>query len=203
MFWNRVAGIYDISMKLLNRKANSGASAYVASVLSPSDEVLECACGTGIFTVKMAPCCKSVLAMDFAPNMLKKARKKCGKFRNVRFEHGDILNLLYPDSSFDVVVAANVIHLLDEPKKAFLEMLRVVRREGKIIIPTYINRPGSSSRKLSGLFNKMGANFRQEFDLISYKLFIRDMAIQSGKDLHVSYFVAEGRMPCCVAILEV
>ena len=36
-----------------------------------------------------------------------------------------ILQIEYPNENFDVVVAANVIHLLDEPYKALAEMDRV------------------------------------------------------------------------------
>ena len=52
----------------------------------------------------------------------------------------DILHLDYPDESFDKVIAANVIHLLDEPLKALSELDRVCRKGGSIIIPTYMNR---------------------------------------------------------------
>lgn len=38
------------------------------------------------------------------------------------------------------MVAANVIHLLDEPYKALAELDRVCRIGGKIIIPTYMNK---------------------------------------------------------------
>ncbi len=54
--------------------------------------------------------------------MLKRARKNCDGFGNVSFKHANIMSLEYPDASFDKVVAANVIHLLDEPIKAMKEL---------------------------------------------------------------------------------
>ena len=44
------------------------------------------------------------------------------------------------DGLFDKVIAANVIHLLDEPLKALAALDRVCKPGGQIIIPTYINR---------------------------------------------------------------
>ncbi|UKI35090.1 MAG: class I SAM-dependent methyltransferase [Clostridiales bacterium] len=38
------------------------------------------------------------------------------------FEKADIMHLDYPDHRFDAVVAANVIHLLDEPYEALHEL---------------------------------------------------------------------------------
>ena len=37
------------------------------------------------------------------------------------------MNLEYDDESFEKVVAGNVIHLLDEPRKAFEELFRVCK----------------------------------------------------------------------------
>lgn len=71
--------------------------------------------------------------------MLEKAEKKCGKFGNVTFKRENILQIGEPDGRFDAVVAANVIHLLDEPLRALAELDRVCRGGGKIIIPTYMN----------------------------------------------------------------
>ena len=56
------------------------------------------------------------------------------------------------DDTFDKVVASNVRHLLDEPYKAVDELIRVCKKGGKVIIPTYINTEINSSKSfvLSG-----------------------------------------------------
>ena len=86
MFWDNVAWVYDIFANIINRKANRALCAAVEGLIAPSDDVLECACGTGLLTGVIAPRCKSLLATDFSAKMLKRAEKKYGKYDNVRFE---------------------------------------------------------------------------------------------------------------------
>lgn len=74
--------------------------------ISPADEVLECACGTGLLTEGIAAKCKRLVATDFSEKMLEKAEKKCGKFGNVTFKRENILQIGEPDGRFDTVVAA-------------------------------------------------------------------------------------------------
>ena len=157
MFWDNVARVYDVFANGINRKANRALCAAVAKEISPSDEVLECACGTGLLTEVIAPRCRRLAATDFSAHMLRRAEKKCGRYGNTRFEQADITSLRFPDGSFDVVVAANVIHLLDEPYRALRELDRVCRPGGRIIIPTYMNGtdkalptacPGPSERRV-------------------------------------------------------
>ena len=106
MFWDNVAWAYDIFANGINKKADRALCAAVAGQIAPPDEVLECACGTGLLTGVIAPRCKSLVATDFSVNMLRHAEKKCGGYGNVRFERADILHLHYPDARFDAVVAA-------------------------------------------------------------------------------------------------
>jgi len=194
MFWSRIAGIYDLIENVYNGKANRQTTDYVASLMSKDDSVLECACGTGMFSVKIAPRAKELTATDFSDGMLKRTSKKCRKFKNINIENGDITNLRFEDNAFDKAVAANVIHLLDDPKKAIDELKRVVKPGGQIIIPTYIH---FNESKAANLFNRLGADFKRHFDENTYKEFFKEMGIEN-----VSYHVCKGRMNCDVAVFE-
>ena len=132
MFWDRVSGIYDLFGKIYNGKVNREMCTAVAEEIRTDDRVLECACGTGLITAAVAGKCRELVATDYSEGMLKQTRKKCGSFSNVEIRSADILNLPFPDESFDVVIAANVIHLLDDPYKALSELDRVCRPGGKL-----------------------------------------------------------------------
>ena len=130
MFWDNVAGVYDLFADIFNKETHKALIAAVSSRITPDDAVLECACGTGLLTGAIAERCRTLLATDFSANMLKRAKKKYGALPNVTFRQADILHLDEPDGQFDVVIAANVIHLLDEPYKALAELDRVCRSGG-------------------------------------------------------------------------
>ena len=102
------------------------------------------------------------------------------------------------DERFDKVVAGNVIHLLDEPQKAVSEMLRVCKKGGKVIIPTYINKSEKTNKLLVKLCKMAGVRFKREFTLDSYMDFFRDMGLND-----VEFFVIDGHMPCAVAVVSV
>ena len=122
MFWDRVSGVYDLFGKMYNGKVNREMCRVVAKEVGTDDDVLECACGTGLITAAVAGKCSKLVATDYSDGMLKQTRKKCGSYSNVEIRTADILNLPFPDESFDAVIAANVIHLLDDPYKALSEL---------------------------------------------------------------------------------
>jgi SAM-dependent methyltransferase len=68
--------------------------------------VLDVACGPGIVTVELARTARDVVALDLTPEMLNKARERCGKAAraNVCFEEGTASALPFDDASFDAVV---------------------------------------------------------------------------------------------------
>ena len=196
MFWDKISPLYDLFENVYNGKVYKGTGKKVAEYIDTTDCVLECACGTGAITVSIAPNCKSLIATDFAEGMLKRAKKKCRRYGNVSFQFADITDLAFDNASFDKVVAGNVIHLLPEPAKAMKELERVVKPGGKIIIPTYINMSKSSSGFAVKFIEKLGAEFKRQFDIDSYRRFFEDMGYND-----VEYFVVEGRMPCAVAVM--
>ena len=77
------------------------------------------------------------------------------------------------------------------------ELKRVVKPSGQIILPTYVAKASKKSDFLIKVFNAMGANFKEEFDEESYKMFLSDMGISA------TYHTAKGTVSCCVAVIDV
>ena len=198
MFWDNVAGVYDIFVNIINRKTHRRLKEIVSDLVEPDDTVLECACGTGLLSAVIAEKCRQLTATDFSEKMLKKAEKNCRAFRNITYAPADITALPFADGSFDKVVAGNVIHLLDNPMKALGELNRVCKDGGMLIIPTYMNKDSKGKTNgFSDAVGKAGADFKREFTAESYRQFF----LETGyPDVKVS--LANGRIPCAVAVMR-
>ena len=198
MFWDNVAGVYDVFVNVINRKTHQKLKRIVSDLIEPDDTILECACGTGLLSAVIAEKCRHLTATDFSEKMLKKAEKNCRAFRNITYDQADITALPCPDSSFDKVVAANVIHLLDNPLAAISELNRVCKDGGMLIIPTYMNKDDKAKTNgFAGAVGKAGADFKRQFTVESYRQFFLDAGYS---DVKVS--LADGRIPCAVAVMR-
>lgn len=181
---------------LYNSRVYCNTGKAVAAYIAASDAVLECACGTGAISRYIAPKCRLLIATDLSTGMLRQAVQKCYQFPNAKFRYADLMHLKCRDERFDKVVAGNVIHLLDDPESAVKELLRVCKLGGKLIIPTYINDEGTQQRKAVLLLEKLGVQFKREFDFRSYRQFFRNIGIPDAE-----FQVVEGRMPCAIAVI--
>ena len=198
MFWDNVAGVYDVFVNVINRKTHQKLRRIVSSLIEPDDTVLECACGTGLLSAVIAPKCRQLTATDFSEKMLKKAEKNCRSFRNITYAQADITALFFADGSFDKVVAGNVIHLLDDPVTALRELNRVCKDGGMLIIPTYMNKDDKGKTSgFAGAVGKAGADFKRQFTVESYRQFFLDAGYP---DVKVS--LADGRIPCAAAVMR-
>ena len=197
MFWDKISPLYDLFENVYNHKVYAGTGKKVAEFIDHADEVLECACGTGAITVCIAEKCRRLIATDYASGMLKQAKRKCRKFRNVSFKRVDITSIKCRNDRFDKVVAGNVIHLLPEPGKALAELERVVKPGGRIIIPTYINMSKRSAGLAVKFIEFLGADFKKQFDMDSYREFFNEIGYRD-----VEYYVVDGRMPCVIAVIN-
>ena len=197
MFWDYIANFYDFFENLYNSKVNHELCKKVAERMSSNDNVLECACGTGMISVYIATKCRSLIATDFSQGMLAKSRKRCKNIKNIRVEKANILQLEYPNESFDKVVAANVIHLLDQPDIAISELIRVCKKGGQIIIPIYIiTKERAISTIFIRLINHFTKTFLYQFNEQSYKNFFKKLGYSQ-----IDFEVINGRTACCIAVI--
>lgn len=194
MIWDRVAGIYDLTSGRRNREVNDKMVHFIASKVQAEDVVLECACGTGLITQVIQPLCRQLIATDLSVNMLAQTRKKCGKASNLTVELADITHLQYPSNSFDLVIAGNIIHLLNNPKKALDELSRVCRDSGRIIVPTYVQKDGEKPSLWIKLLRFFGIPIKNSFSFKEYQQLFKDAGYSD-----VTYTFVEGKLSCAIA----
>ncbi|MDT3397909.1 methyltransferase domain-containing protein [Streptomyces sp. B1866] len=114
--------------------ANS--AGYLIGHLRPHMDVLDVGCGPGTITADLAELVPDgrVTAVDSAPEILDRARAvAAGRgLANVRFAVADVHELDYPDDSFCVVHAHQVLQHVGDPVRALREMRRVCRPGGLV-----------------------------------------------------------------------
>ncbi len=71
------------------------------------------------------------VGIDYSPEMLTKAKEK---YSSVELKQMDAQRLLFPNQSFDVVIASLILSVVPHPHQAIAEMVRVTKSGGRIII---------------------------------------------------------------------
>ena len=104
----------------------------------PDMDVLEIGCGTGSTAIAHAPYVKHILASDFSARMIEIARDKAqaAGIDNVTFEALPADGLDMPDASIDVVMAHNLLHLLDDRQRTVADVHRMLKPDGVFITST-------------------------------------------------------------------
>jgi SAM-dependent methyltransferase len=109
---------------------------YLLPRLEPGMSVLDVGCGPGTITVGLADRVPGghVTGVDSEPGVLKLAREHAAGREDVDFVVGDVYALDYPDCTFSVVYAHQVLQHLGDPVAAVREMARVCRPGGLVAL---------------------------------------------------------------------
>lgn len=197
-FWDRVSGLYDFA-ELLNRRANLSMERETALWVPPGSRVLDCAAGTGSLALAAAKRAGYVLCTDLSPDMLARAKGKAERagLVNMEFARRDIF-APPPEEPFDVVIAGNVLHLLDEPKMAIDCLLACVSPGGRVILPTYLQgEAGPGFRAAIGAYRALGFRFREQYTLEGYRALIESCGAEV-----LCLKRLEGRLPVGFGVLK-
>ena len=198
-FWDRWARFYDLA-EWSNRKAYAGAAARAAELVPAGAKVLDCAAGTGAFSLAAAKRAGAVLCTDQSEAMLDRARKKAAKqgLVNISFAQRDITALSDPDGTFDAVIAANVLHLLPQPETAVQELWRVVAPGGRLILPTFLQgKVGAAYGAMIKIYQGVGFHYEHAFTPETYRAFLEGLGLGP-----VTVEVINGKVPEGIGILE-
>jgi len=130
------AGEWDALRSLYVPEAQVEAA--MAALLGPGDlgELLDIGTGTGRIATLFAPQAASVVAIDRSAEMLRLARGKLphGIVDKVRFFAGDFNALPLSADVADTAVLHQVLHYAQAPERVIVEIARVLRDGGRVLI---------------------------------------------------------------------
>ena len=164
--YNRYSSVYDI---IFGKVFNSGRERAPQLLdLSPGTRLLEVGVGTGL-AIPLLPRNINITGIDLSQKMLNQARKRMDdlEVQNVQLLKMDATKLMFPDNSFDRVLAAYFISTVPDPVRVIFEMKRVCAPGGYLVFLNHFryNVPviGALGKHLSPLFYRIG--FRTDLDV--------------------------------------
>jgi ubiquinone/menaquinone biosynthesis C-methylase UbiE len=129
-------GHHDSVLRSHRWRTAVNSAAYLLPALTGSEQILDVGCGPGTITADRAALVPrgQVTGVDAEPGVLAAARQEAAQrgLANVSFAVGDVTRLGFPDGTFDVVHAHQVLQHLADPVTALAEMRRVCRPGGLV-----------------------------------------------------------------------
>jgi len=102
--------------------------------LTPGLDVLDAGCGVGSIALDLAPTIAPgrIVGIDVDPEQIELARTTAAQrgIENAEFTTASVYELPFDEASFDVVYANAVLFYLREPRRALIELRRVLRPGG-------------------------------------------------------------------------
>lgn len=135
-FWDRIASKFDrieqndIAYKIFIEKARE--------YLKSDNTILDFGCGTGLICNEIAENVGFIHAIDISAKMIEICKFKASerKIRNIDFARTTIFDEKLKKGSYDVIIAFNIFHLLEETQKYFQRISHLLKPGGLLLSAT-------------------------------------------------------------------
>jgi ubiquinone/menaquinone biosynthesis C-methylase UbiE len=135
-YWDDVAPRYDRAMRFLERFQFRGGREWVCA--RARGDVLEVAVGTGL-NLGLYPPGTRLTGVDLSPEMLARARSRSAAINApIELKEADVEALPFGDGTFDTVVSTLAMCAVPDERAAVLEMCRVLRPGGRLLLLDHI-----------------------------------------------------------------
>lgn len=98
--------------------------------------LLDAGCGIGYFTIPAAKLLISnkVIGIDIMPEIIEIAKEKAEGIKNIEFKTSEEYSFPVDKESIKYILLSNVIHEIEDRKRYFAEINRVLKEEGYLLI---------------------------------------------------------------------
>lgn len=136
-FWDKMANKYSKS-KIKDEEGYEKTLDDTKKFLKRESAVLEIGCGTGTTAFKLAECVDEMTATDISSNMISIAKERAEeqKVQNINFAQTTLFDEKLKKESFDVILAFNLIHLLEDTQAVMKRINELLRPGGFFISKT-------------------------------------------------------------------
>ncbi len=136
---------YDLTLSLLQKYQERYAS------------VLDIGCAQGQLTKELLPFADRITAIDISENAIKKVRRDFAQVPNATFEVGCLPELSYPDQTFDMAMAFEILYYIkrEELPPSIGEVKRTLKDKGLFFVSVIIDdEPYFKREEIRGLVGK-------------------------------------------------
>lgn len=153
--WNKI--IYKIGSSFYDKFFNTGIflkarkKVFQEIPFKNEQKILYVGIGTGADLELIDFADYDITAIDFSPDMLAIAKSKF-KHSAINFLEMDAQKLIFEDDTFDYIVASLILSVVPDENKCFQEMIRVLKKDGKILIFDKFALKNQKSTLLKKLF---------------------------------------------------
>jgi len=136
-WWDRIYRQDSLEARILRRRQQVALTWVEQLSLPKGSRVLEIGCGAGGTTVQLAKRGHLVYALDRSQAMLRLTQEHAltsGVREVIAPILGDTHRLMFPNGAFDLVIALGVLSWLQDPDTAIVEMARVTRPGGHVLV---------------------------------------------------------------------
>ena len=111
-------GFHQAVVQAHSQRTAEDCAAFLIPSLSSESHLLDVGCGPGTITAGLGAYCQQVTGVDAEPSIVEHAANHARneEIQNVSFELGSAYDLQWPDHTFDVVYAHQVLQHLGGPR---------------------------------------------------------------------------------------
>ena len=134
VYWSKFAEIFEQKNKYVVGEKEMQIVLDNVSELQNLNNTLELGCGNGTYSKVIAKNTSKLTVTDLSEEMVNVTKARLKYCKHVTVEVADCFNIKYPDTSFDTVFMANLLHIIDSPQAVLLQARNVLKTNGKVII---------------------------------------------------------------------
>ena len=152
-------------------------------------KVLEAGCGTGQLSLFLSRYQRQIFSIDLSSGSLdlgENFRKKTN-IENLFFLKMSLFNLCFKKDFFDVIISNGVLHHTNNPKLAFMELTKHLKKDGYIIIGLY-HKYGRVFTKIRQLLIKIFGDYFKFLDK-------KTLDTNSSKEKRFAWFMDQYKNP--------